>query len=100
VEMAQALARRMYVEGKTPDEQIAFGLDRALVRLARPEEVVVLKELYEARLKHYAANPEDATAFATNPLGPPPETMPVPELAALTAVANVILNLDEFLTKP
>jgi hypothetical protein len=100
VEMAQALARRMYSAGKTPDERIAHGLERALVRPPRPQELTVLKELFEARLKHYTANPEDATAFATNPLGPPPGTMPVAELAALTAVANVMLNLDEFLTKP
>ncbi|HEX3150312.1 MAG TPA: PSD1 and planctomycete cytochrome C domain-containing protein [Gemmataceae bacterium] len=89
VEMAQALAAKMQATGKTADEQIAHGLQRALVRPARPEEVVVLKELYEARLKHAADHPDEAKKLAATP-----------ELAALTAVANVILNLDEFLTRP
>jgi Protein of unknown function (DUF1553)/Protein of unknown function (DUF1549)/Planctomycete cytochrome C len=100
VEMAQALARKMYAAGATPDQRIAHGVERALGRPARPDEVPVLKDLYESRLKHYTANPDDAKALATNPLGPPPETTPLPDLAALTAVANVMLNLDEFLTKP
>ena len=54
VEMAQALARKMHAAGKSVDEQIASGLQRALVRPAKPEEVKVLRDLYEARLKHYA----------------------------------------------
>ena len=50
VETAQALARQMMqAAGKTPEEQIARGLQRALVRPAKPDEVAVLKELYEAR---------------------------------------------------
>jgi hypothetical protein len=88
VEMARSLAAKMRVAGKTPDEQIAQGLQRALVRPAKPEEVAVLKNLYEARLEEYAKHPDEAKKLAGDP-----------ELAALTAVGNVILNLDEFLTK-
>jgi Protein of unknown function (DUF1553)/Protein of unknown function (DUF1549)/Planctomycete cytochrome C len=100
VEMAQALARQMAAAGKTPQEQIAHGLRRALVRPASAGEAAVLKELYDARLKHYEAHRDEATLLATDPLGPAVDGPPVSELAALTAVANVILNLDEFLTKP
>jgi len=100
VEMAQSLARKMYTAGKTADERIAHGLERALVRKAKPEEVAVLRKLYEARVEHYVAHPDEAKVLATDPLGAAPEGMPVVELAALTAVGNVILNLDEFLTKP
>jgi hypothetical protein len=35
-----------------------------------------------------------------NPDLPPPATFSVPDLAAWTAVANVLLNLDETLMKP
>jgi hypothetical protein len=100
VEMAQGLARKMAAAAKSPEEQIAEGLRRALVRPARADEVAVLKELYDARLKHYEAHRDEATLLATDPLGPAFDGPPVSELAALTAVANVILNLDEFLSKP
>jgi hypothetical protein len=99
VEMAQSLARKMHAAGKTTDERIAHGLNRALIRDAKPEEVAILKELFETRFKHYEANADEAKKLATDPLGPLPEGTSVAELAALTAVANVILNLDEFLTR-
>ena len=75
--------------GGRNDQQIAHGLQRALMRPAKPEEVAVLKDLYDARREHYAKHPDEAKKLAGGP-----------ELAALTAVGNVILNLDEFLTKP
>jgi hypothetical protein len=50
-------------------------------------------------MEHYEANPDDAKKLATEPLGPAPAGAALAELAALTAVANVILNLDEFLTR-
>ena len=84
----RALSKVALLRPPTPDEQIAYGLQRALIRPAKPEEVAVLKNLYDARREHYAAHPDEAKKLA-------PDT----ELAALTAVGNVILNLDEFLTK-
>ena len=42
---------------------------------------------------------EAALALATDPLGPLPPGMEAAELAAWTAVANVLLNLDGVLTK-
>ena len=90
VEMARTLAGKMQAAGQTPAGQIAHGLQRALVRPAKPEEVAVLKDLYDARREHYAKHPDEAKHLAGGD----------PDLAALTAVGNVILNLDEFLTKP
>ena len=99
VEMAQALARAMLAEGKTTDERIAAGLRRALIRPAMAEEIAVLRALYETQRKHFEANLADASRLATEPLGPAPKGADLAELAALTAVANVILNLDEFLMR-
>ena len=97
--MAQALARVMLTAGKTTDERIAAGLRRALIRPATAEEVAVLRALYETQRKHFEANLADASRLATEPLGPAPKGVDLAELAALTAVANVILNLDEFLMR-
>ncbi len=44
--------------------------------------------------------PAKAEALATKPLGPLPEGMNALDAAAWTVVANVVLNLDETLTKP
>ena len=102
VEAAQALARRMIRETDTSDSKarIARGLKLALVREPKPEEIEALAELYADRLAAYRSDTAAATAMATEPLGPVPAGMDTAELAALTNVANVILNLDEFLTKP
>ena len=42
---------------------------------------------------------ERAAALIANPDNPPPSGIPPAELAAWTAVANVLLNLDETLMK-
>jgi hypothetical protein len=100
LEMAQALARRMVREaGSTVDERLAHGIKLVLGRPANPAEISTLRTLYESRLTHYRRDKQAATEFATQPLGPLPDGWPVEELAALTAVSNVLLNLDEFLTR-
>lgn len=100
VEAAQALARRMVKEGGTGLEvRIAHGLQWTLLRPAEPNEVAVLVKLYENRRDYYAAHADEAAKFATDPLGPIPAGMETTDLAGLTAVGNVILNLDEFVTR-
>jgi hypothetical protein len=100
VEAAQALARRMVREGgDTPGGRAARGLRLCVIRAPRDEEIEVLVGLYESELVKYRARPEDARALATDPLGPLPPGMNAAELAAWTVVANVLLNLDEVLTR-
>jgi hypothetical protein len=102
VEAAQALARRMIREIDSPDirARIAHGFKLALVREPRPDEIDALSGLFVDRLAAYRADSAAAATMAAEPLGPVPTGMDTAELAALTNVANVILNLDEFLTKP
>jgi ribosomal protein S15P/S13E len=66
-------------------------------------ETTHLVKLYETALAAFKSEPEQAAALIT-----PPETLnehsnakpaDVPELAAWTAVANVLLNLDEVLMR-
>ncbi len=100
IEAAQALARRMKREGgDTLDKQLIFGLRLALVRPPTPREIELLSGLYTRRLQEFTARPEAAVLLATDPLGPLPDGWNAAELAALTAVCNVILNLDESLTR-
>jgi hypothetical protein len=100
IEAAQALARRTVREaGPSPTDRLRQGLKLALVREPEPREVEALHALYRTRLAHYRDHRDEAVAFATDPLGPLPPGGDPAELAALTAAGNVLLNLDEFLTK-
>jgi hypothetical protein len=58
-----------------------------------------LVALFEAERRHYRADTDGATRLATDPLGPLPAGMEAAEVAAWTVVANVLLNLDETLTR-
>jgi hypothetical protein len=100
VEAAQALARRIVHEGGAGAEPRArYALQLCLGRPPRPEQVVPIVSLYTAERQRYDNDREAAVSLATNPLGPLPPGMEPAELAAWTAVANVLLNLDAVLTK-
>ena len=83
----------------TLEDRLAHGLQLALTRPARPNEITALTKLFDSRRTHYVTHLDEALQFATNPLGPLPAGQDAADLAALTAVGNVILNLDEFVTR-
>jgi hypothetical protein len=100
IEAAQALARRLVKEaGPTEVDRITHGFRLAVARPPNPREIEQLQALYQRRLKHYRAAPDAAQQMASDPLGPLPEGGNAAELAAWTTVCNVLLNLDEFLTR-
>ncbi len=100
VEAAQALARRIVLDGgKGTADKIRHAYRRALCRNPTPAEVDELQRLYDLRHQSYTRSPDLALSLATHPLGPLPPKSDVVELAAWTSVCNVILNLDEFVTK-
>jgi hypothetical protein len=101
VEAAQALARRMLSEGGTTAEQrAAHGLRLCLAREAKPAEVRKLAALAEKQLARYREDSAEAVKFARLAAANEKEKLGAPELAAWTVVANVLLNLDEFVMTP
>lgn len=128
VEAAQGLARRMEGAGRTVDERLRFGYREALLRDPDPATLTTLRRMHANARAHYRAQP-DELALAVEPFMPydtasaydlrkpkkkdgseprqAPEAAPALrepvgdrlEVAALTTVAGVILNLDRFLTK-
>ena len=101
IEAAQALARRMVQQTSSGrrEDLLANGIELALSRPAEPNEIAALMKLFESRHAYYATHLDEALRFATDPLGPLPEGRDAADMAALTAIGNVILNLDEFVTR-
>lgn len=99
VEASQALARQM-AKGKTPAEQLEIGFRRTLIRPPSEPELARLTDLYQELLAEYQEDRPRAEKMATEPLGPLPKGMEAAPLAALTVVANVLLNLDEAVMAP
>ncbi|MFO0867985.1 MAG: PSD1 and planctomycete cytochrome C domain-containing protein [Pirellulales bacterium] len=100
VECAQALARRALREGgRSLEARLTFLWDQALLRPPTTAELAALTDLYQRRWAEFRSQPEAAREFATQPLGPLPPDADAAELAAFTAISNVVLNLDEFLTR-
>lgn len=100
VEAARALAQR--VQREEPQD-----LTRRLVRafrhtLGRPphaEEIEVLRRTYDQQLQTFQADPEAAAALLKVGESPVVTSALTPELAAMTTVANVLLNLNETISK-
>ena len=99
IEAAQALARRMSVQGGGLAAQIEFGFQLTLSRPPTKIETTRLISFYDATRVRYSADTKLAQEMATNPIGPLPKGANAADLATLTVVANVLLNLDETLMK-
>lgn len=102
VEAAQSLARKMYDSSYDRRNRIARGFSIALLRPATEQELDTLEELCQSAQSNYVEHVELARTMAgineRSRASVNNDDTEV-ELAALTVVANVILNLDEFLTK-
>ena len=100
IECAQALARRVVKEGGTAaGDRLQWMFRVCLSRAASDLEVKRLTSLLNESQRDLATNPANATKLATEPLGPVPAGMNAIELAAWTTVANVVMNLDEFVMR-
>ena len=78
--------------GEELSEKVRYGFKLVLARVPDAEEERRIADLYRTEEKYYADNMEYAATFSGNKENPV-------EHAAWTAVANVLLNLDETLTR-
>ncbi len=100
VEAARHLAERMIRKGgKTPAERIVFGFRLATSRQPTADEVRIFQKLYDAQAAAYAKNEQAAVKLIGVGESARDASLDARELAAWTMVANVILNLDETVTK-
>lgn len=100
VEAARALAERSISEGGgSPAERAAYMFRLCTARRPDKTELDELTSFYEANLAEFEAQQAQAASLVTVGQSPPDDTMQKPELAAWTMVANLVLCLDEVVTK-
>jgi hypothetical protein len=96
-EAAQALARRI-VEDAGPDTaaRATYGFRRVLSRRPAPQELQRLLAFWRMEVDRFQRDPQSAAEVVKSDSGPSSQS---PGLAAWTMIANVLLNLDETITK-
>jgi len=100
VEAARRLAERVMTEGgETPEERLGYAWLLATAHRPPPEAEAILVDGYERHLDRYRADRAAALALVSQGESARDETLDVPELAAYTMVANLILNFDGTITK-
>ncbi|WP_031528429.1 DUF1553 domain-containing protein [Dyadobacter crusticola] len=93
LEAAESLAGKMQKRGKTPEQQLAEGYRMLTFQPIEQRNLSVLVKVYKEALQAYRKKPTDADSILAY------GKERTPELAALTISANVMLNLDNVITK-
>lgn len=100
VEAARTLAQNMLLQGgTTPEARLTYGFRRATGRAPDAGELKVLSAGLEKRLARFKAEPDSAKKLLAIGESKPNEKLDAAELAAYTMTANVLLNLDEVVTR-
>jgi hypothetical protein len=100
VEASRHLAERMVKEGGDRfEDRVSRAYQLCVSRNPTPAEINVCRELYDTQLASFEADPSRATAYLAHGESPRADTIPPVQHAALTVLANTILNLDETLTR-
>lgn len=92
MDAARALAAKMVESGKTTEDGIRMGYSAVVFHPISKKKLESLRSLYLMAYAEYSKNRQASLQLLK-------EEKFQPELAAMTIVANAILNLDEVLTK-
>ena len=98
VESARVIAQRMIADYPT-NERISRAFQLVTSRPPSPAELHILDRRYDQSLREFEAAPEAAKQLISVGEFPANETLDATELAALTTVTSLMLNLDEVVTK-
>ena len=91
VEASNNLAKKAYLKAQDAENQIIICYKSALQHEPDRKDLKALMNLYRLTLENFKKNPKEIKAYF--------KEIQKPELAALSVVANAIINLDEFVTK-
>lgn len=100
IEAARGLAQRMLLEGGSTDTQhIQYGYQAVLARDANDHELEIITQQLAKHRSHYQQDAAAAEKLVSHGDSKPAAAIHPTELAAYTLVANMLLNLDETLTR-
>jgi hypothetical protein len=99
VEASRVLAQRVLIEETTPERRLTRMFRLLAARPPRPAELAVLCANLEQHKARYRRDRQAALKLVGVGESKRDEKLDVAELAAYTAAANLILNLDETITK-
>jgi len=99
VEAARGLAERAVLASADDDERIVFLWRQAVSRQPDATEQSLLEQQLARRREEFAANPDAAEALLGVGIAPPASDVSREELAAWTAVARSVLNLQEAIAR-
>jgi hypothetical protein len=100
LEASRVLAERMMKEGgRTPSDRISFAFRLAAARPPRARESRILLDNFHYHLDNYKNDRSAAPKLLGQGQRPRDEKLDASELAAYTAVASLMLNLEETITK-
>ncbi|MEA3206976.1 MAG: hypothetical protein QOE70_33 [Chthoniobacter sp.] len=99
-EAARVFAERMIKEGGAQTaERLAWGFRAATARRPAADELEILQHAFSEQLERYELDPSAALKVISAGESKRDESLDPEDLAAYTLVANLILNLDEVVTR-
>ena len=99
IEAARALAERLLAEKSTDAQRLALAFRRVTAREPDATERTLLTASLAAHRAHFSRDPTAAEKILTNGESKSAAPAPAPEIAAWTMVTNLLLNLDETITR-
>jgi hypothetical protein len=99
VEAARVLAQHAIASSPDLEARLTHAFRRTLARPPRPAEMQKLRSSLGYYLDHYRSRPAEAAKLASQGDAPQPAGVSASEIAAYTAIASLLFNLDEAVTK-
>ncbi len=99
VEAARKLAEQSLRQPGDNDAKLAWTFRKVVRRDATSTELAILRKGLDKRLATYAADPTLASKLLATGISPAASDLDRNQLAAWTATANILLNLDETVTR-
>ncbi len=100
IEAARCFAEQMWIPAKgKPEPAIQAGYQLAVGRAPTPAELQIMSKTHTKFLTHFRQRRAEAKLLLAVGESQRDQTIPVAEHAAMTMIANILLNLDETISK-